>query len=175
MSPRTSVSKSKRERRRSRRGIARGTATPAGSAVPCARARPAAARREQPQGDCERAGILRCERRSTFGASGAGPSRKKRSPSSSRRSREPARPPPCPPVLREPPRELLGRLLGLELGELGLLVGEQRARLQLEQRGDEDEELAARLEVELLPLREPLEERHHDARRRRRRAGRAPP
>ena len=29
------------------------------------------------------------------------------------------------PVLGEPPRELLGRLLGLELGELGVLVGEE--------------------------------------------------
>ena len=30
-------------------------------------------------------------------------------------------------VLRQPASELLGRLLGLELGELGLLVGEERA------------------------------------------------
>jgi hypothetical protein len=56
------------------------------------------------------------------------------------------------PVLREAPRELLRRLLRLELGELGRLVREERARLQLEERGDEDEELAARLEVELVPL-----------------------
>ena len=68
------------------------------------------------------------------------------------------------PVLGEPPRELLGGLLGLELGELGVLVGEEPARLQLEQRRDQDEELAARVEVELLPLGEPLEERDDDAR-----------
>ena len=68
-----------------------------------------------------------------------------------------------PPVLGEPPRELLGRRLRLELGELGRLLGEEAARLQLEQRRDEDEELAARLEVELVPLGEPLEEREHDA------------
>src|SRR5438067_4299726 len=67
------------------------------------------------------------------------------------------------PVLREAPRELLGRLLGLELCELCVLVREEPARLQLEQRSDEDEELAARLEIELLPLREPLEERGDDA------------
>ena len=40
--------------------------------------------------------------------------------------------------------------------------GKSTARLQLEQRGDEHEELAARLEVELLPLGEPLEEGEHD-------------
>ena len=67
-----------------------------------------------------------------------------------------------PPVLGEPPRELLGRRLRLELGELGRLLGEEAARLQLEQRRDQDEELAARLEVELLALGEPLEEREHD-------------
>ena len=66
------------------------------------------------------------------------------------------------PVLGQPPRELLGRLLGLELGQLGLLLGEERARLQLEQRRDEDEELAAGVEVELLALGEPLDEREHD-------------
>ena len=67
-----------------------------------------------------------------------------------------------PAVLGEPPRELLGRLLRLELGELRLLVGEERARLQLEQRRDQDEELAARLEVELVPLGQPLDERDDD-------------
>ena len=45
-----------------------------------------------------------------------------------------------------------------------VLVREERARLQLEQRRDEDEELAARLEVELLPLGQPLEEGGDDAR-----------
>ena len=75
---------------------------------------------------------------------------------------EPARGLLHPAVLGEPARELLGRLLRAELGELGLLVGEERAGLQLEQRRDQDEELAARLEVELLPLREPLDERDDD-------------
>ena len=65
-------------------------------------------------------------------------------------------------VLGEAPRELLGGLLGLELAELGRLVREERARLQLEQRGDEDEELAARLEVELVPLGQALDEGEDD-------------
>ena len=67
-------------------------------------------------------------------------------------------------VLGEPPGELLGRLLGLELRELGVLAREQPARLQLEQRGDQHQELAAGVEVELLPLGEPLDERDHDLR-----------
>ena len=66
------------------------------------------------------------------------------------------------PVLGEPAGELLGGLLGLELGELGVLVGEELARLQLEQRRDEDEELAAGVEIELVALGEPLEERDDD-------------
>ena len=52
--------------------------------------------------------------------------------------------------------------LGLELGELGLLVGEERARLQLEQRGNQDEELAARLEIQFAALGQPLAERDDD-------------
>ena len=73
-----------------------------------------------------------------------------------------------PAVLGEPPRKLLGRLLGLEVGQLGLLVREERARLQLEQRRDQDEELAAGLQVELVALSfldllgEPLDEGDHD-------------
>src|SRR5581483_2535655 len=51
----------------------------------------------------------------------------------------------------------------LELGELGRLVREETARLQLEQRRDQDEELAARVEIELVALRQPLEEGQHDA------------
>ena len=67
-----------------------------------------------------------------------------------------------PPILGEAPRELLGRLLGLELGELGLLLGEEVAGLQLEQRRDQDEKLAAGVEVELVALRESLDERDDD-------------
>ena len=66
------------------------------------------------------------------------------------------------PVLGEPARQLLGGLLRLEVGELVRLLGEEAARLQLEQRGDEDEELPARVEVELLALGEPLDERDDD-------------
>ena len=67
------------------------------------------------------------------------------------------------PVLGEPPRKLLGGFLGLEVGELRSLVLEESPRLELEQRGDENEELAAGVEVERLPLREPLDEAHDDA------------
>src|SRR5262249_24182732 len=51
-----------------------------------------------------------------------------------------------------------------ELGELGLLVGEEAGRLQFEERRDQDQELAARFEVELLALGEPLHERDDDLR-----------
>ncbi len=67
------------------------------------------------------------------------------------------------PVLGEAPRELLGGLLRLELGELCLLVGEQVPGLQLEQCRDQDEELAAGIEIELLALGEPLDEGDHDS------------
>ena len=66
------------------------------------------------------------------------------------------------PVLGEPPRELLRGSLGLELGELRVLVGEEPARLELEERRDQDEELTARVEVEPVALCEPLHERDHD-------------
>ena len=68
------------------------------------------------------------------------------------------------PVLGEAPCELLGRLLGLELGELGVLLREELARLDLEQRRDEDEELAARVEVDLVARGQVLDERHDDGR-----------
>ena len=52
-------------------------------------------------------------------------------------------------VLGQTAGELLGRLLGLELGELGLLVGEEPTGFELEQRGHEHQELPTRLEIEL--------------------------
>ena len=67
-----------------------------------------------------------------------------------------------PAVLGEPPGELLGGLLRLEVGELGLLLGEEVPRLDLEQRGDEHEELAARVEIELVALGEMRDERDDD-------------
>ena len=83
-------------------------------------------------------------------------------PARCRGAREPARRLLHTAVLGEPPRELLCRLLGLELPELGGLVREQASRLELEQRGDEHEELPACLQVELVPLRHALDEREHD-------------
>ena len=67
-----------------------------------------------------------------------------------------------PAVLGEPPGELLGRLLRLELVELGALLGEQVPCLDLEQRRDEHEELAARFEVELVSRRQVLDESDDD-------------
>ena len=98
------------------------------------------------------------------GASGAGPSRKKRSRLCVEPLGEPGAGLLRAPVLGQAPRELLGGLLGLELGELGLLVGKEPARLQLEQRRDQDEELAARVEVELVALGEARDERDDDLR-----------
>ena len=69
-----------------------------------------------------------------------------------------------PPVLRQPPCELLRGLLGLELGELGALVGEELPRLDLEQRGDEHEELAASVEVDPVARGQVLDEGDHDRR-----------
>ena len=67
------------------------------------------------------------------------------------------------PVLRQPACQLFGGLLRLELRELRLLVREEATRLQLEQRGDEDEELAACLELELVARGEPLDERNDNS------------
>jgi hypothetical protein len=65
-------------------------------------------------------------------------------------------------VLGEPASELLGRLLRLQLRELGLLLREHRTRLQLEQRRDQDQELAAGVEVELALRLEVLDEGDDD-------------
>jgi hypothetical protein len=52
--------------------------------------------------------------------------------------------------VEHPLEQLLGRLAGLELEQLvDLLAGQQQARLQLEQRRDQHDELGRRLEVEL--------------------------
>ncbi len=67
-------------------------------------------------------------------------------------------------VLGEAPGQLLGGLLRLELGKLRLLVREQVARLELEQRRDQDEELAARVEIELVAISEALHEGDDDSR-----------
>src|SRR5439155_14312133 len=71
---------------------------------------------------------------------------------------------PHPPVLLEPARELLGGLLRVEISELDLLVREQLACLELEQRADQHEEVAARVEVERLALGQALDEGDDDVR-----------
>ena len=60
------------------------------------------------------------------------------------------------PVLEHPREQLVGGLLGREVGLVGRLR-KQEPRLELEQRGDQDEELGRRLEVELAGLLEPLD------------------
>ena len=132
--------------------------------APCARARHRRGRREERKARSSAAGSCGASVRS-----GCGRERRRTEPEPAVLLRaEPLSEPGCrllhPPVLGEPPRELLGGLLGLELAELGRLVREERARLQLEQRGDEHEELAARLEIELVSLRHELDEGEHDRR-----------
>src|SRR5205823_3541294 len=68
------------------------------------------------------------------------------------------------PVLGESAGQLLRSLLGLELEQRRRLGREEPAGRQLQQRRHEDEELAARLEIELAALREPLAEGDHDPR-----------
>ena len=63
----------------------------------------------------------------------------------------------------EHPREqLLGGLAGLEVEQLLVLARQHQARLQLEQRGDQDEELGGDLEVELAAGLEVVEVAEHD-------------
>ena len=100
--------------------------------------------------------------RSGFGASGAGPSAEEEVAALVEAPAQPVRGLLRAAVLGEAARQLLGGLLGLELGELGVLVREHRARLQLEQRADQDQELAAGVEVELAALGEVLDERDDD-------------
>ena len=163
--PRPRCRSRRRAGARAARGSARGTARRAGSAAPCGRARRSAAepraheaRRRALRDPAARAGARLAARAAPARAGTSGPA-----PSASRSS-EPGGCLLHPPVLGEPSRELLGGLLRLELAELGGLVREQRARLQLEQRRDEDEELAAGLEVELVTLGHALDEREDDRR-----------
>ena len=62
----------------------------------------------------------------------------------------------------EPPRELLRGLLGVEFGELRVLLRKERAGLQLEQRRHEHEELAARVEIASFAFRQPFDEANDD-------------
>ena len=160
---------------RAAHGTARGTATRAGSAARGARARPTAARRPA-------AAARPPATRAPAAPAAARPAAQRRRPEPEepvaltfQPLREPGRSLLRAPVLGQPARQLLRRLLGLELGELGLLVREQPTRLQLEQGRDEDEELAAGLEVELAALREPLARTRPRSRPRPPRPGRAPP
>ena len=52
-------------------------------------------------------------------------------------------------VVEHAGEQLVGRLPGLELEQLLLLAGEHEPRLELEQGGDEDQELGGRLQVQL--------------------------
>ena len=67
-------------------------------------------------------------------------------------------------VLGEPRRELGGGLLRSLLLDLAVALAEQPAGLDLAERGDEQQELGDRLEVELLGLGEPLDVGEHDGR-----------
>ena len=63
----------------------------------------------------------------------------------------------------EHPREqLLGRLFGLDVEQLLLLAREHQARLQLEQRRDQHDELGRCLEIQLATLLEVVEVGEHD-------------
>ena len=102
--------------------------------------------------------------RSAFGASGAGPRRKKRLALLREALAQPDGRFLHAAVLGEPPRQLLGGLLGVELGELGALLREQLPCLDLEQRGDQHEKLAAGLEIDLVTCRQVLDEGDDDLR-----------
>ena len=65
-------------------------------------------------------------------------------------------------VLEQPREQLLDRLLRLEVEALHLLARQHQARLQLQQRGDQDQELGRRLEVELAARLEALDVGEHD-------------
>ena len=118
-------------------------------------------RREQPQHSREPFGILR--RKPALATRGKRRGAEPEVPVAlaSKPFREPLRRALDPPVLLEAPRQLFRRLLGLEILDVRL-TREEPTRLQLEQRRDQDQELAARVQVELFTLGEPLDEREHD-------------
>ena len=66
------------------------------------------------------------------------------------------------PILEHPSEQLVGRLLGSELRLVVLGRRQKEARLELEQRRDQDEELGRRIEVELAGPLEVLEIGDHD-------------
>ena len=65
-------------------------------------------------------------------------------------------------VLEHAREQLLGRLLGLEVEALLVLLRQHQARLQLQQRRDQHQELGGRLEVELAGALEVLDVGQHD-------------
>ena len=65
-------------------------------------------------------------------------------------------------VLEQPREQLLGRLLRARGRGPPLLGGQHQARLQLQQRRDQDQELGRRLEVQLAARLEPLDVGEHD-------------
>ena len=146
-----------------RRGNAPGT-RPGGNRARDVPARPPAARRQRAHRGRQPLRLARA-RAGARAAARAAPGRAGRSGRPPLEPlREPGRSLLRTAVLGEPAGQLLGGLLGLELVELGRLVREQPARLQLQQRGDEHEELAAGLEVEPPRSGEPLAERERRSR-----------
>ena len=70
--------------------------------------------------------------------------------------------PPEAAVVEHAREQLVGGLPRLELEQLLLLAGEHEPRLELEQRGDEDQELGGRLQVQLALGLEVVEVGEHD-------------
>src|ERR1700722_9936016 len=66
--------------------------------------------------------------------------------------------------VEQPGQELVRRLALVELQRLDLLAGQHQARLQLEQRRDQDQELGRRVEVELPATLEMVDVGDHDLR-----------
>ena len=144
------------------RGAACGASETSGGSAASARIAPASA-----SGSC---GATRISAR---GAIGAGPSAVEAVRLRVEPLREPGSRSLDPPVLGEPRGKLLGRLGRAEVGDVRVDVGKQLARLDLEQRADEDEELARRLEVDA--ARRALPRRSGRCPRRRPRPASAPP